>query len=261
MGTSGGVAGGGSGGSGRGGGAGAGAGFVTLVGGALKEVDPAQAKAWAAIQKTFTHLTQDYIQFISGDAGVGAAYEALHRLHVMLVQEHSWHNVQARFGVPGDKGCLPALTDAISPEEGPNAVHPRLRAPLQAALKDFFLRIVGDNPVIRDTGDASQVLKVLKPGPFQSTSSLFLGAYLAELLRLEEHGLTRLARQRLSKFAEIKANQVVASFEARFKGKRWKDIQQVGFTHLFRVMQGEPEWLSEQLRKEPRNEGPASTAA
>lgn len=237
-----------------------GAGYIKLVKGGLRDIDPAEKEAWAALQGVFSRLSQDYIHFFSGDPGVGAAYEALHRLHVMLVQEHSWDNVRARFGVPGDKGCLISLAAALSPEEGPNAVHPRLRAPLQVALKDFFLRLV-INPVVRDTGDAAQVLAALDPGVFRSTSALFFGAYLAESMRQEERGLSRLARHRLAQFAEAKANQVVASFEDKFKGKAWNEIRQVGFTHLFRIMQGEPQWLAEQLRRNLRSEGPVSSAA
>ncbi len=243
MGTSGGGAGGGSGGSGGGGG------IVRVARGGLEEVDPKEIKALASIQKIFTRLSQDYIQFMTGDVGVGAAYEALHTLHVMLVQNRSWEKVKERFGVPGGKGCLRALIEALSREDGSTPVHPRVRAPLQAALQSFFLRVVGGDPVIRDGGNAEEVLAALKPGPFQSTSSHFLGAYLYESLRLEEAGTTSLGRERLKKFSAAKANQVVASFEARFKGKAWNDINQVGFTHLFRVLQGEPKWLAEQLRK------------
>lgn len=258
MGTSGGVAGGGSGGSGRGGSRGAG--FIKLSRGELKDVNPAESEARGAIQGLFSRLPPDYVRFISGDAGVAAAYESLHALHVMLVQERSWDTVQARFGVPGGKGCLRTLVDALCPEQGPNAVHPRLRAPLQAALNDFVMRVVGDNPVVRDTGDAAEVLAAVDPRAFQSTSTLFFGSYLAELLRQEENGLTRLARQRLAGFAEAKANQVVASFNAKFRGKAWQNVQQVGFVHLFRVMRGEPEWLSGQLRKELPDEQAALSA-
>jgi hypothetical protein len=260
MGTSNSGAGGGSGGSGGGGGDG-GAGTVTLVKGGLQEVDPKEEKAWAALQSVYSRLSRDYLNFVAADAGVGAAYEALHRLHVMLVQEHSWENVEKRFGVAGESGCLKKLADALSPEDGPGAVHPRLRASLQTALLDFFSRIVGDNVLVRNTGDAAAVLAHLTPEAFQSTSALFLGKYLAETLRHEEPTLSRLARSRLAQFSEAKANQVVAAFKARFRGKPWHDLQQVSYTHLFRVMQGEPEWLAEQLRRDVKNQGPVSSAA
>jgi hypothetical protein len=256
MGTSSGGAGGGS-----GGGGGRGFGVITIGSAGLKEVDPNEEKAWSALRGVFSDLSGDYIHFVSADAGVAAAYEALHRLHVALVQEHSWENVEKRFGVPGGSGCLKKLADALSAEEGPNAVHPRLRASLQAALRDFFSRIVGDNVLVRDTGDAAAVLAHLTPAAFQSISALFLGKYLAETLRIEVFSLSRLARSRLGQFSEAKANQVVASFAATFRGKPWHDIPQVSYTHLFRVMQGEPEWLAKQLRKGVQNQGPVSRAA
>jgi hypothetical protein len=146
--------------------------------------------------------------------------------------------------VSGGSGCLRALAEALS-----SAAHPLVQAPLSAALQDFFKRIVGGDPVVVQEGDSTKVLAVLQPQPFQSTSALFFGTYLNELLRFED-SLTKLGRERLRNFALDKANQVVAAFERKFKGQRWKDIESVGFTHFFRVLQGEPEWLAEQLRKD-----------
>ena len=191
--------------------------------------------------------------------GVGAAYEALHSLHVMLVQEKSWDKVQKRFGVPGDKGCLRALADVLSKDEGATSVSPRLRAPLKATLIDFFRRVVGDNPVTLDSGTAAEVLAAVRPAVFQSTSAHFLGAYISEFLRQEETSLTKQARKRLRDFSEAKANQVVDSFKAKFKGRPLGDIKQVGFTHLFRVMKEDPAWLSEQLRRKIPTEKSASS--
>jgi len=248
MGTSSGGAGGGSGGSGRGGGGGAG--FVTIVGGSLTEVDRKKEKAWESLQKVFSRLPRDYISFISSDPGVAAAYESLNSLHVMLVQEHSWEKVEKRWKVAGEEGCLMALAKALSPEDGPTPVHPRLVASLQASLQDFFLRIVKYNVLVRDTGDAAAVLANLDPTPFKSTSALFLANYLSESLRSEEPGLSRSALAHIREFSEAKANQLVASFETKFRGKQWNDIDQVGYKHLFRVMKGESEWLSARLRKE-----------
>lgn len=245
MGTSGVGGGGGSGGSGRGGGRGAGS---VVFEDELVSKDPAEEKALAALQSVFSQLSTDYLKFTLSDAGVGAAYEALHRLHVLLVEGRSWDGVEKQFGVPGTKGCLRLLAGALCPEVGANAVHPRLRAPLQAALNDFFLHLVG-NPVTRDSGDGAEVLKRLRPAVFKSTSARFLASYLATTLRQEESNMSRLALSRLAKFAEAKANIVVGSFESRFKGKTCGDVPQTSYSHLFRVIRHETDWICAQLRK------------
>jgi hypothetical protein len=250
MGTSGGGAGGGSGGSGGGGGGGGGSGTITVSRGALKEVDPTTAKANAAFQKIFSRLSTDYLGFMAGDPGLVQAYEALHTLHVLLGENKSWKGVEEQFGVAGGKGCLRALAEALSSEEEPANVHPRVRAPLYAALMDFFRRIVGGDPVVPQNADAAEVLAKLNPTPFQSTSALFFGSYLTELLRLEDSSVTTLDLKRRRDFALQKANQIVAAFDRRFRKKSWKDIGQVGFRDFLRVIQGESGWLAEQLRKE-----------
>lgn len=202
-----------------------------------------------AFQDVFRHLTTDYFGFMAGDPGLVAAYEALHALHIQLVQNRSWMGVEELFGVKGGKGCLRALADELSREDGPVAVHPRVRAPLHAALMDFFRQMVGGDPVVPQIGDAAEVLAKLDPTTFQSTSARFFGAYLAELLRLEDSSISKLGLNRRRDFALSKANQVVSAFERKFKGKPWKDIKRVGFKHFLRVIQGEPEWLAVQLRK------------
>jgi len=151
--------------------------------------------------------------------------------------------------VGGGKGCLKALADAFTSEDGPNPVHPRVRAVAHAALTEFFKQIVGGDPVVRDSGDAAAVLAALDLRPFQSTSARFLAGYLAALLRLEDASISGLGRERLKQYALEKANRLVKAFERDFYGKPWNDLKQVGHVHLFRVIRGEPEWLARELRK------------
>jgi hypothetical protein len=251
MGTAGAGAGGGSGGSrggGGGGGGGTGAGFLTTSDGSLKDVDPEEGEAWAALQGVFSRLSPEYIGFLVGDDGVRAAYEAIQWMHVVFVIDRSWDKIEERFKIAGGPGCVRLLIEVLSREDGPNPVNPRLQAPLKTALMDFFLKVV-DDPVLRDSGDAKEVLAAVKPSVFKSTSAHFFGAYLAESLRIEENSLSKLARRRLRDFSEAKANQLVIAFEDKFKDKESHDIKQVSYAHLFRIMKAEPEWLSEQLRR------------
>jgi hypothetical protein len=250
MGTSDSGAGGGSGGSGGGGGSGGvGAGSLALRNGELREIDPAQQDAWDALQGVFSRLTPDYIRFIMGDDAVRAAYEALHWLHIVLVQDRSWAKVQKRFKISDGHGCLLELIGKLCTEAGPYAVNPQLQAVLFTSLKDFFLEVVGD-PVVRDLGDAREVLQQVNRKAFDSISAIFLGAYLKEALRQEEKGLSRLARKRLAEFSLAKANQIVAAFQQTFRNQPWQEkIPQVSFTHLFQIMKAESEWLIKQLRK------------
>jgi hypothetical protein len=192
----------------------------------------------------FSHLSEDYISFLIGDDGVIAAYSALHSLHVMLIQDKSWGPVEARFGVGTGPGCLHALAVRLA-----ETAHPRLQSPLIAALKDFFMRVVGNDPVTVDRGDAGRVLAKARPAAFQLTSSHFLGAYLDKVLRLEETSLGREGRKHLNDYSAEKAKQVAHAFEARFHGRQWNQLQQVSFAHFFAVMKGETTWLAKQLRR------------
>jgi hypothetical protein len=260
MGTSGSGAGGGSRGS-RGGGRGKGAGFITVADGVLTPVDPEQEAAWKALQSVFSQLPPDYISFVLGNEGVCAAYEALHKLHILLIQQKSWERVSKTFGVSSGKKCLPELIDILSAGSGSTAVHPRLQAPLKVALDDFMTDVVGD-PVLKAMADGATVLANARPEIFQSTSVRFLGYYLPPLLRSEELVMSRVARQRLGEFALAKANQIVAAFQRRFYGKMWGSIPQVGYSHLFRVIKGELEWTLRQLRRDVVEEpAPVSSAA
>jgi hypothetical protein len=74
------------------------------------------------------------------------------------VQDKSWNAAERDFGAHGGPGCLARLARVLSSDSGDNAVSPALQAPLKAAILDFLLRVVGDDPAIRNRGDATQVL-------------------------------------------------------------------------------------------------------
>jgi hypothetical protein len=248
MGSSGSGAGG-SGGRGFGGG---GPGSVTLKSGKLTSTDPGRQKAWTSIQTVYSKIAPESFGFIFGEPGVVRAYEALFGLHVMLVQEQSWQKIEQRYGVDGGSGCLARLADALSPDDGKSAIHPNLQAPLRKALLDFFLRIVGDDPSVRNRGDAQQVIAAVDPAAFKRTSNHFLAAYLLEHLRQEGANLSSAARRHLQEFAAAKADRIVGAFEKEFRGKAWQDVPQASYAHLLRVMGGERDWTARWLRKAPK---------
>ena len=72
--------------------------------------------------------------------------------------DKSWNAAERDFGVHGGPGCLARLARVLSSDSGDNAVSPALQAPFKAAILDFLLRVVGDDPAIRNRGDATQVL-------------------------------------------------------------------------------------------------------
>lgn len=244
----GGGSGGGSGGFGGGGSGGGGMGSVTLRGGALTSADPGAVAAFDAIVKVYAKLPRDYLSSLLSDPGVAKAYEALFRLGVALLQDRSWDAVQREFGVDDGPGCLARLAAALASDGGSDAVNPRLQAPLKAAILDFLLRAVGDDLAIRNRGDAAAVLAAVSSDVFGRTANLFLGSYLSETLRLESKNLNRAARAHLNDFAMAQADRIVGAFAAKFRHQPWKDILQVSYPHMIRVLGGEADWTVKQLR-------------
>ncbi|HYD37037.1 MAG TPA: hypothetical protein VEA60_05455 [Allosphingosinicella sp.] len=238
----------GAGGSGGRGFDGGGPGSVTLKRGKLTVTDPGRQKAWASIQTVYSKIAPESFGFAFGEPGVVRAYEALFGLHVMLVQERSWQKVEQRYGVDGGSGCLSRLADVLSPDHGEAAIHPNLQAPLRKALLDFFLRIVGDDPAVRNRGDAQQVIAAVDPEVFQRTSNHFLAAYLREHLRQEGANLSPAARRHVQEFAAAKADRIVGAFEKQFRGKAWQEVPQASYAHLLRIMGGERDWTVRRLR-------------
>ncbi|MBF0889762.1 MULTISPECIES: hypothetical protein [Gluconobacter] len=258
MGSSGSGAGGGSGGYGSGGGGGTGdaggggMGAVTLRGGALSSADPGRAAAFEAIAKVYGKLPKDYLSFLVSDPGVASAYEAMFRLGVMLTQDKSWDGVERGYGVDAGPGCLARLASVLASDTGDHAVSPALQAPLKAAILDFFLRVVGDNPAIRNRGDAAQVLAATQADAFARTSNLFLGSFLYENLRLEGKNLNKPARSHLNDFAMAQSDAIVTAFDSKFRHKAWQDIPQASFPHMVKILAGEPEWTANRLRAKVR---------
>jgi hypothetical protein len=224
-------------------------GSVTLRGGALSSTDPGRVAAFEAIATVYGKLPRDYLSFLFSDPGVAKAYEAMFRLSVMLVQDKSWNAVERDFGVHGGPGCLARLASVLSSDSGDNAVSPALQAPLKAAILDFLLRVVGDDPAIRNRGDATQVLAATRADVFARTSNLFLGSFLYENLRLEGKNLNKAARVHLNDFAMAQADAIVAAYANKFRHKPWQDIPQASYPHMVKVLAGEPDWASTRLRE------------
>lgn len=251
MGSSGSGAGGGSGGGSGGyggGGGGGGMGSVTLRGGTLSSADPGRVAAFEAIETVFGKLPGDYLTFLFSDPGVANAYQALFRLGVALTQDKSWNIVERDFGVDAGPGCLARLAGILASDNGENAVSPALQAPLKAAILDFFLRVVGDKPAVRNRGDVAQVLAAVDPSVFARTSNLFLGSFLYENLRLEGKNLNKAARAHLNDYAMAQADAIVGKFAGKFRHKQWGDIPQASYPHMIKILAGEPEWTVKRLR-------------
>jgi hypothetical protein len=250
MGNSGSGAGGGSGGGsgGFGGGGGGGVGSVTLRGDALVSADPGVAEAFDAIVKVYARLSREYLVFLFDDPGVIKAYEALFRLSVALRQDRSWNAVEREFGVDDGPGCLKRLAAVLASDAGNDAVNPNLQATLQAALLDFLLRAVGNQLAVRNRGDATAVIGAAKGDVFGRTANLFLSSYLSATLRLEGKNLNQAARTHLNDFALAQANRIVSAFAGKFRHHPWKDIPQVSYPSMIRVLGGEPDWTVRQLR-------------
>jgi hypothetical protein len=239
--------GGGGGGLGGGGAGGGGAGYNAVQGGQLVAVDPGLAQDWAAVHGVWSKLTREWIAFTLGQDGVQAAYSALFRLRILLVEGRSWEGVVRDFGVDEGPGCLVRLVDRLVDIEG-RAPHEKLKAPLKAALLDFAQRLVGDDPVVLDAGDARQVMAALDPQVFELTSNQFLSAYIHENLRIEGKNLSRTARAHFLDYATAKANQVVAAFDRKYRGKPWGDIPQASFPHMMRILAKDADWAVKNLR-------------
>jgi hypothetical protein len=223
-------------------------GSVTLRGGALSSTDPGRVAAFEAIAAVYGKLPRDYLSFLVSDPGVAKAYEAMFRLGVMLTQDKSWNGVERDFGVDGGPGCLARLAAVLASDSGDSAVSPALQAPLKAAVLDFLLRVVGDNPAIRNRADAAQVVAATQHDVFARTSNLFLGSFLYENLRLEGKNLNKAARAHLNDFAMAQSDAIVAAFGNKFRHKPWNDIPQASYTHMIKVLAGEPDWTATRLR-------------
>ncbi|WP_171075151.1 hypothetical protein, partial [Nonomuraea basaltis] len=220
----------------------------TLRGDALTSADPGAVAAFDAIAKVYAKLSRDYLSSLLSDPGVAKAYGALFHLGVALLQDGSWNAVQREFGVDGGPGCLARLAAALASDGGSDAVNPRLQAPLQAAILDFLKRAVGDDPAIRNRGNAAEIIAAASRAVFSRTANLFLGSYLSETLRLEAKNLNRAARVHLNDFAMAQADTLVHAFAGKFRHQPWKDIPQVSYPHMIRVLGGEPDWTVKQLR-------------
>ena len=244
---SGGGGGGGSGGATAGGGEGYGG--YRIKGGLLLVNDADATEKSKAVRSVLNKLRPEYLheQFI--DSSAREVYRELCLLNVDLSVNRSWGGISQRLGVDGGPGCLPQLAAVLLRRFGVDDHNKKSRSFVRMALENFLLRAVGDDSERYLSASAEQVIQHLDRGVFERLSNLFLGDLLYEVVRGEERALPPEVKSGLRSVVQARADRIVSDFETRFRGKRFAEVQQVSYRHLFDVIRSNEGWFIDQLRQ------------
>jgi hypothetical protein len=195
--------------------------------------------------QTFTSLSSDYIMQFFGDSLLRSAYESLFEISVELVQNKSWGNIEQKYGVEGNAGCLVKLAHAILEKAGAEQADPKARQVCRIAIDNFLILTVGDEPDVFLKATAQEIIDKIDAKIFASTSSYFLREVIFELVKREESAIPEQIRNDLYELSRYRANDIIDKFENKFK----KPGGNVTFRSLFRVIKDNSDWFVSVLRK------------
>jgi GGDEF domain-containing protein len=179
-----------------------------------------------------------------GDSLLCSAYESLFEISVELVQNKSWKNIEQKYGVEGNEGCLVKLANAILEKVSAEQVDPKVRQVCRIALENFLILSVGDDPSVYLKATAQEIINKIDAKIFRSTSSYFLREVIYELVKREESAIPDQIRNDLYELSRYRADDIVSKFENRFKKSG-----NVSFRSLFRFINDNSDWFVPLLRK------------
>jgi hypothetical protein len=213
----------------------------------VQNVD-AEEKA-AAVRRVLKKLRDEYLleQFVESSAR--EVYRELSLLNVDLCINRSWKGIADRLGVDGGPGCLMQLSSALMRRLETADRNMKSRAFVRMALENFLLRAMRDDSRRFVSATGEQVIGAIDRGVFDHLAGLFLGDLLYEVVRGEERALPAEVKTGLRPVVQARADRVVSDFEARFRGKPLKNIEQVSYRDLFDVMALQKDWFLDQLRR------------
>jgi hypothetical protein len=207
---------------------------------------PLVSKTEKIVKETLAKLPREYALKMFGSPMVRGLYEDLFELAVHIFQNRSWQGLEERYGVPGGPGCLLAWAQSVIARRRSEEPNFKISETAGLALEDFLMAALGNEIDRYVSGDTTEILEHLDKNRFDSTSSYFLAFLIKRTLAREPSFATvpEGTEAQISQIAEQTADRIVRSFESKFYGK-----QQTTHRDLFRLIQEQPDWFLEQLRK------------
>lgn len=240
---SGGGGGGGSGGGGGGGSWGGSGGYRWQDGKIKSDVTP-QSRAEREAKKILRKLPKDYLMKQFGSPMIDSIYEELFELSVHVFQNRSWQGVTERYGIAGGGGCLNDWAGTMISRARESEPNQKVRETALLCLDDFLVLALNNDIDLYVSGSSADVLGRLKQSVFKKTSNNFLGAMIWRVLEREKEKLQTSAEVQLRVVAQNIANRCISAFESKFHAK-----SQITYRDLFRVIQDNPAWFLEELRR------------
>lgn len=234
----------GGGGSGGSGGGGSGVGGYRFQGGKTVSGAPSFAKVEKDVDDIRAKLPKEYALKLFRSSMMEAVYSALFELSVHIFQNRSWGKVTERFEVRGGPGCLFRWVHAVLQQAEADEPNTKFREIAQLALEDFVIRALGSDPDLYMAGSGDQIVAALDKRVFDSTSGFFLGFLLRRMIEREFGAVSENTEQQIGTIAQQLADRIVGSFESKFYAKG-----QTTHRDLFRVIQENPDWFWDLLRK------------
>ena len=199
------------------------------------------------IFKSLNSKSKTYLRIQVTNEMLNKLYKELFLFSVEIFQNRTWGNVQNRWGISDQNGCLQQFASQAIIKYGETEQNQKVRQNVRMTFENFLLKALGDDINLYHSGSSEQVINALDRRIFNSTSSNFLGTLLSELAKLEKEPSTE-ARYEFSKIAIEKSDEIIKGFELEFYHKII-DNEQITYDNLFDIINSNYDWFIKHLTK------------
>jgi hypothetical protein len=199
------------------------------------------------IFKSLNSKSKPYLRIQVTNEMLNNLYKELFLFSVEIFQNKTWDNIQNKWSISDQKGCLQQFASQATNKYGESEQNPKVRQNVKMTFENFLLKALGDDINLYHSGSSEQIIDALDRRIFNSTSSNFLGTLLSELVKLDREPSTE-ARYEFSKIAIEKSDEIIRSFELEFYHKNY-DNKQITYDNLFDIIKSNYDWFIKHLTK------------
>lgn len=206
--------------------------------GRLRNTRRPQADVKADAYKVLDTLPAEYLtRYFESDA-LQSTLRALLDIQAEIRFNQRWDTIAENYQVPDGPGVLRRLRDTLVRRVRETETDERIAYAGTAAIQDYFLKAVGDEPQVYMRADAAAVIAARRDDVLASTAGHFLGLLLANVLDKEDERMNRPTRSIIRKIGVELADALIAQFEAsrRHAGN-------IRYGELLGDLADNPDWL------------------
>ena len=198
----------------------------------------------AEVTSVFKKLNKDYIAKQFGSDLIRSIFEELFVFGEAVKSANPCAALKAKYGVSQGEGFLQNWVSLVMKKYSAAEPNVKVRDVARMTIDGFLTKAIGDDEDLYLDGTCQEVVAKIDRNIFHSTSGHFLGLMIWRVVEREYERQQPRVQVRFEEAAQKLANGVIEAFKGRFV-----DPKNAEYKDFFRVVQENPDWFVQELKK------------